>query len=122
MGENSSINGAAAFRQRATQVLDRLEAALEAAAEAADLDVDVTRAGNVIEVEFADGSKLIINSHEAAGEIWLAARAGGFHFRPRADDWFDNRGQRELLAALEAEFEAQAGSAIDLRSVIGGAL
>ena len=122
MGENTSMVGAADFRQRATLALDRLESAIETAAEATDVDVEVTRAGNVIEVEFEDGSKLIINSHEAAGEIWLAARSGGFHFRPRADDWFDSRGNRELVSALEAEFQAQAGVGIDLRAIVGASL
>ena len=46
--------------------------------------------GGILEVEFADGSKIIINRHGIAKEIWVAARAGGFHFAGTAA-WSDTR-------------------------------
>ena len=58
--------------------LDRIEQQLEASG--ADLDFDLA-AGGVLEIEFADGSKIIVNRHGVAREIWVAARSGGFHFR-----------------------------------------
>ena len=117
MGESRSDQDESGFRQRAAKMLDRLEAALERAVEAADVDLDVMRTDNVIEVELENGSRLVINSHEAAGEIWLAARSGGYHFQPGPEGWIDGRSGRELVAAVEAELSAQAGQAVDLRGL-----
>ena len=110
------------FGRRAAVALDRLESAIEQAADAAGADLEISRTDNVIEVECEDGSKLILNSHAAAGEIWLAARSGGYHFQPQADHWRDGRGGRELVEALSAELSAQAGAPIDLGAVLDGSL
>ena len=54
-------------------------AALERALDAAALDADVlTKGDGLLELEFADGSKMVINRHTAAREIWVAAKAGAF--------------------------------------------
>ncbi len=96
---------------RLKQELDHLQQALEEAAEAADVDLDVGRAGNVIEVEFPDRTRLVINTQEAVGEIWVAARTEGLHFRLDADgDWIDTRSGRELRTALSEMLTAQAGA------------
>jgi CyaY protein len=72
--------------------------------------------GGVLEVEFADGSKLIVNRHAAAREIWLAARSGGFHFRWDGSAWRDTRDGTELFAALSRAASQQAGHAVRLES------
>lgn len=106
------------FTRRARAVLDRLESAIERAADEAGADLEVSRQDNVIDVEFADGSKLIVNSHEAAGEIWVAARSGGYHFRPMADGgWVDTRSGRALAELLAQQLSSQAGAAIDLGEI-----
>lgn len=100
---------------RLKQELDHLQRALEEAAEAADVDLDVSRAGNVIEVEFPDRSRLVINTQEAVGEIWLAARTEGLHFRlSREGSWIDTRSGRELRAALSEMLTLQAGAPLAL--------
>jgi CyaY protein len=71
----------------------------------------------VLEVEFADGSKLIINRHSAAREIWLAARSGGYHFRWDGAQWLATRDGEELLTAIGRCLTEQAGHAVDLASV-----
>jgi CyaY protein len=103
------------FTQRAAAALDRLESAIEGAAERAGVDLELSRSDNLIEVEFDDGSKIVINSHEAAGEIWVASRAGGFHFRPQADGrWLDGRSGGTLATLLTAQLSLQAGTPVDL--------
>ena len=58
-----------------------IETALEAALQAHGVDFDFEiKPGGVLELEFADGSKIIVNRHAAAREIWLAAKSGGFIF------------------------------------------
>lgn len=94
--------------------LDRLQQSLEDAAEGADVDIDVSRHGNVIEVEFPDRSKLVINTQEAVGEIWVAARTEGLHFRHDGGAWIDTRTGRELRAALTRMLSDQAGTPLDI--------
>lgn len=94
---------------------DAALAAVERAIERADLDVDVQSKGaGVLEIEFADGSKAIVNRHAAAREIWVAAKSGGFHFRRVGDAWRDTRDGTELFAALSKIVSAQGGTPVIL--------
>lgn len=67
------------FNALAEAELDRLERLLDACT--AEIDYEV-KPGGIVEIEFENGSKIIVNRHSAAREIWLAAKSGGFHFRP----------------------------------------
>ena len=90
-------------------------AALERALEASALDVDLeTKGSGVLEVEFADGGKIVINRHTAAREVWVAARSGGFHFRYDGSRWRDSRDGSELFAALSRLCSAQSGTPVIL--------
>lgn len=102
----------AQFSERADAVLSRIEAALEESG----LDADVERKeGGIVEIEFADGSRMVINRHGAARQIWVAARAGGFHFRWDGDAWRDTRDGTELFAALSRLISGQAAQPVILR-------
>ena len=108
MGEQS-------FMLCAAQALDRLQADIERCADEAGADLELSRQDNVIDIEFEDGSKIVINSHQAAGEIWVAARSGGYHFRPAGQGrWIDGRSGGELRALLSEQLSAQAGRPISL--------
>ena len=99
------------FNTLADAALARIEAALEASD--ADIDFELA-AGGVLEIEFADGSKIIVNRHGVAREIWVAARAGGFHFRWDGLVWRDTRDGVDLMDKLSALASQQAGEKIDL--------
>src|SRR5574343_1760697 len=91
------------FNELAAVAMNRIEAALEVLADADEVELDFElAAGGVLEVEFADGSKIIVNRHGVAREIWVAARSGGFHFRWDGAAWCDTRDNTELLARLSA--------------------
>jgi CyaY protein len=80
---------------------ERTLAAIERALEQVALDADFERKeGGVLEIELADGAKIIVNRHAVAQEIWVAARSGGFHFRWDGTAWRDSRDGTELFAAL----------------------
>jgi len=97
------------------QLAGRTLAAIERALDRLALDIDVQSKGDgVLEVEFSDGSKVIVNRHGAAREIWVAARSGGFHFRQADDVWRDTRDGTELFAALSKIVSAQSGTAVIL--------
>lgn len=99
------------FNGLADAVLARIEAALEASG--ADIDFELA-AGGVLEIEFEDGGKIIVNRHGVAREIWVAARAGGFHFRWDGSAWIDTRDGAELMSKLSALASQQAGENIAL--------
>lgn len=100
------------FNQRADAALARVEAALDDCA--ADIDYEI-QPGGVIEIEFADGNKIIVNRHGAAREIWLAARSGGYHFRCEDDRWIGTRDGAELMDVLSRCASEQAGEPVELR-------
>ena len=97
------------FEAQADAAFARLEHALEAA----ELDFEL-KEGGVIELEFDDGSKIIVNRHGAAREIWVAARSGGFHFRWDGGAWRDTRHQTELFSSLSELVSEQLGRGIRL--------
>lgn len=99
------------FNTLADTALKQIETGLEVSG--ADLDFAMVSAG-VFEIEFANGSKIIVNRHGAAKEMWVAARSGGFHFRWDGKVWRDTRDNAELMAALSALVSAQAGEPIIL--------
>jgi len=101
------------FEALAGEALQAIERALEASAIDADFEL---KEGGVLEIEFADGSKIIVNRHGAAREIWVAARSGGFHFRWDGSAWRDTRHGTELFAALSKLVSAQSGSPVILAS------
>ena len=99
------------FNNLADATLARIEHALEASE--ADIDFELA-AGGVLEIEFGDGSKIIVNRHGIAREIWVAARAGGFHFRWDGEVWRDTRDGTALMEKLSALASQQADEAIVL--------
>ena len=101
----------AEFVSLAEQALRAIEQALEASGLEADFEL---KDAGVLEIEFADSSKVIVNRHAAAREIWLAARSGGFHFRWDGTAWRDTRDGTELFAALSRIASLQAGQPVKL--------
>ena len=99
------------FNSLADATLTQIEHALEASE--ADIDFELA-VGGVLEIEFADGSKIIVNRHGVAREIWVAARAGGFHFRWDGAAWRDTRDKAELMEKLSALASQQAGEQVRL--------
>ncbi len=97
------------FNTLADTTLARIEQALDACV--ADIDYEL-QPGGVLELEFGDGSKIIINRHAAAREIWVAARSGGFHFRRENDRWVGTRDGAELFATLARLVSEQAGERV----------
>ena len=105
------------FLALAEAVLDQIEASLELAADEADVDIECSRSGNVLQVEFFDnGSKIIVNTQAPMQEIWVAARAGGFHYRLQDAQWRNTRDGSELFAALAELASAQAGAPMKLKA------
>ena len=100
------------FDSLADAMLERIARAVEESG--ADCDCEPKGSG-VLELEFADGTRIVVNRHSAARQIWVAARSGGYHFRWNGSDWVDTREGGELLAALSRLVSEQAGRPVVLR-------
>lgn len=97
------------YAQLTEEFFKRLDRALEAA----DIDYELAP-GGVLEMEFDDGSKIVVNRQPAMQEIWVAAKSGGFHYRWQDGAWLDTRSGEELFAALEKMTSQQAGETVSL--------
>ena len=103
------------FLDLAETTLNTIEAALDRLNDEDLIDVECKRSGNVLEIEFIDnGSKIIINSQAPMKEMWVAAKAGGYHYRRQDDAWINTRDGSELFAALSELASAQGGATVTL--------
>lgn len=101
------------FLALAEQALSAIEASLEQVSDSGDLDVECSRSGNVLEIEFIDnGSKIIVNSQAPMQEMWVAAKSGGFHYRRENGQWVNTRDGSELFAALSRMVSEQGGASV----------
>ena len=99
------------FLDLADATLNEIELAFDRLFEQDVVDVECKRSGNVLEIEFVDnGSKIIVNSQAPLQEMWVAARAGGFHYKRVNDEWRNTRDNTELFESL-SEYATQQGGA-----------
>lgn len=91
------------FNQLADAALARIETAIDNCGG----DAECNRSGNVLEVEFDNGQKIIINRHDVNQEIWVAAKSGGFHFAWQEGVWHSRRDNGELFGRLAGLFAEQ---------------
>lgn len=64
-------------------------------------DVEVSTSDGVLRLDLRDGTKIVINSHRAARQIWMAAIASAWHFDPTPDGtWIAGKSGEELRATL----------------------
>src|SRR5437868_2186281 len=78
-----------------------------------ELGLDTTH--DTVKIEFSDATKLIVNRHTAARQIWLAAPSGAWHFA--CDDtgqkWLDVRTGTEMYGQLSTLIHDKLGKQID---------
>lgn len=94
------------------RLTDTVFARIQQGLEEAGLDFELPADG-ILEIEFDDGGKIVINRHNAAREIWVAARSGGFHFRHDGSAWRDTRDNTELFDRLATLVAAQGGGSVN---------
>ena len=95
------------------QLVDNQFDALEQLIDESGADIDYENVGNVITLEFDDGTQVVINRQEPMHEIWLASKSGGFHFQFKEEKWLCSKTHKEFLNMVKEECEKQAGEVID---------
>ena len=101
------------------EYLDHAETALKAVELACDwindetdADIDNQRTGGMITLTFSNRSQIIINLQKPLQEIWMAARAGGFHYKFNGSHWTDTKDASELFERLSRYASEQAGQLV----------
>lgn len=101
------------YRRLTGAVLAAIEAQVDRWLQADLIDIDTQRSGGLLELILPDDSRLIVNTQPPLQELWLAARAGGYHYRHVAGRWLDTRDGSEFFGALSRHASAQGG--VELR-------
>jgi CyaY protein len=97
------------YLRHAHAALARVEATLDAWLEDDVVDIDAQRTGGLLELSLPGGGKIVINTQPPLQELWLAARAGGYHFKYVDGAWRDTKDGAEFFERLSREASAQAG-------------
>jgi CyaY protein len=106
----------AEYHRLAGATLSRIESTLDAWLQDDVIDIDAQRTGGLLEMSFPSGSKIVVNTQPPLHEIWLAARAGGYHFKHVDGQWRDTKDGVEFFARLSIEASTQAGKALQFSS------
>jgi CyaY protein len=104
------------YLDRAESLLASVEASCDRINEETDADIDNQRVGGMVTLSFEDGSQIIVNLQPPLREVWLAARAGGFHYRFDGQAWRDSKGSGEFFADLSRCASQQAGRPVSFNS------
>jgi CyaY protein len=76
-----------------------------------EADIDNQRVGGMITLTFANRSQIIINLQKPLQEVWMAARAGGFHYK-FSHAWRNTRDDSEFFRDLTRYASEQSGLAL----------
>jgi len=100
------------FDERGRDELAAIEEALE---EVDPDDVEASSSDGVLTLELRDGVKIVINTHRAARQIWMAAVASAwkFDFDEGAGTWRTEAGD-ELRATIRGVISERIGVSVPL--------
>ena len=78
-------------------------------------EVEVSTSDGVLRLDLRDGTRIVINSHRAARQIWMAAVASAWHFDPGGDGkWRAAKSGEELRETLARLVREHTGLAVAL--------
>jgi CyaY protein len=101
------------FLDQAEALLKAVEACCDRMNDESDADIDNQRVGGMVTLAFANKSQIVINLQKPLHEVWMAAKAGGYHYRFADGQWLDSKGQGEFFAQLTRQASTQSGLALE---------
>lgn len=104
------------YLDHAEALLKAVELASDHINETSDADIDNQRVGGMITLTFANRSQIVINLQKPLQEVWMATRAGGFHYRFDGRVWMDTKGKGEFFAHLSEHASGQSGTPLRFSS------
>lgn len=100
------------YQDLAERALQAVETACDRINDETDADIDNQRTGGMITLTFSNRSQIIINLQKPLQEIWMAAKAGGFHYKFSGGHWADTKDSSEFFASLSRYASEQAGQSL----------
>nr|WP_315490425.1 iron donor protein CyaY [uncultured Rhodoferax sp.] len=100
------------YMDRAEALLQAVETGCDRINDETDADLDNQRVGGMVTITFANRSQIVINLQKPLNEIWMATKAGGFHYRWLDGCWQDTKGQGEFFAELTRHASDQSGQVL----------
>ena len=104
------------YQDLAESALKAIETGCDRLNDESDVDIDNQRTGGMITLTFANRSQIIINLQKPLQEIWMAAKAGGFHYKFDGAQWMDTKGAGELFANLSRYASEQARQTLSFQA------
>lgn len=105
------------YQDLAESVLKAVEASCDRFNDASDVDIDNQRTGGMVTLVFSNRSQIVVNLQKPLYEIWMAARAGGFHYKFHSNQWTDTKDGSEFFAKLSRCASEQAGQPLVFAAV-----
>lgn len=106
------------YRETLLAIEDVFEHAIED-----DADLDYETINDILNVEFDDGSAVIVTKQGATQQLWVAAVSGGFHFEysrneaNEAGQWLSTIDQQSLADKLYKICQLQGKIDLDFSSI-----
>ena len=105
------------YQDLAESVLQAVEASCDRLNDASDVDIDNQRTGGMVTLVFSNRSQIVVNLQKPLHEIWMAARAGGFHYKFDNGQWTNTKDDSEFFANLSRCASEQAGQPLLFRAL-----
>lgn len=100
------------YLNQAEAALRAVEMACDRINDTSDADIDCQRSGGMITLTFVNKSQIVVNLQKPLQEIWLAAQAGGFHYKCADGNWLDTKSKAEFFDVLTQQASTQAGQPV----------
>jgi CyaY protein len=96
------------YADRAEALLRAVETHCDRINDETEADIDNQRVGSMVTLTFSNRSQIIINLQKPLQEVWMAARAGGFHYKFDGA-WYNTRDKSEFFADFSQYASEQSG-------------
>ena len=97
------------YLDRAERLLQSVESCCDELNDLPGVDIDNQRVGGMVTLTFSSNSQIVINLQKPLQEVWMAARAGGFHYKWSGEAWLDTKTRHDFFQDLSTHASAQAG-------------
>ena len=95
------------------QVVDDLMFSIEESSDDSGAEMDYENSAGMLTITCeTNGTQIILSRQAAVGEIWLAAKSGGFHFKLQEGVWCNTVSDEPLIDMLSQACLAQSGEAV----------
>lgn len=98
-------------------IADETIEAIQDSVDRSGADIDYDEVNGILTLEFSNGSVIIFSKQAPVSQLWMAAKAGGFHFDydEEHEQWLCDSGEKEELYVMLSRLASeQAGEAVAL--------